>query len=157
MSNQYFLPLALQIIGVIVIIAEIIIPSGGILAVLAIGVLGFSLFKAFLISTNIGMIFSGADIIIVPVLVLAGLKFIAKSPLALRRTLSKQEGVVSQNKDLQSLVHASGVTVTDLRPAGSIRIDNKKIDAVTQGEYLDKDTSIIVIKVTGNQVIVREK
>jgi len=157
MSNQYFLPLALQIIGVIVIIAEIIIPSGGILAVLAIGVLGFSLFKAFLISTNIGMIFSGADIIIVPVLVLAGLKFIAKSPLALRRTLSKQEGVVSQNKDLQSLVHASGVAVTDLRPAGSIRIDNKKIDAVTQGEYLDKDTSIIVIKVTGNQVIVREK
>ena len=57
MSEQYALPLILQVIGVIIIIAEIILPSGGILSVLAISALGFSLFKAFSISSNVGMFF----------------------------------------------------------------------------------------------------
>lgn len=157
MSEQYILPLVLQIIGVIVIIAEIILPSGGILSIIAISVLGFSLFKAFSISSNIGMIFSVADIIMIPLAVLLGLKLLAKSPVTLRKTLSKKEGVVSQKKDMDQLLDASGVAVTDLRPAGSIRIDKKKIDAVTQGEYIDKGALVHVIEVTGNQVIVKEK
>ncbi|MCK5098680.1 MAG: serine protease [Desulfobacteraceae bacterium] len=157
MSEQYILPLVLQIIGVVIIIAEIILPSGGVLSILAIGTLGFSLFKAFSISSNIGILFLGADIIIVPALVLVGLKFIAKSPVTLRKTLSKKDGVVSQKKEQDQLLDASGIAVTDLRPAGAIKINNKKIDAVTQGEYIDRGASVRVIQVTGNQVIVKEE
>ena len=157
MSGQYTLPIVLQITGVIIIIAEIILPSGGILSILAISVLGFSLFKAFSISSNIGMLFLGADIIIVPALVLTGLKLIAKSPVTLRQTLSKEEGVMSQRKEMDQLLNASGFAITDLRPAGSIKINNKKIDAVTQGEYIDKGTPVCVIEVTGNQIIVKEE
>ena len=157
MSGQYTLPLVLQIIGVIIIIAEIILPSGGILSIMAISVLGFSLFKAFSISNNVGMLFSVADIIMIPIAVLLGLKLLAKSPVTLKKTLSKEDGVVSQKQDMDKLLNASGVAVTDLRPAGSIRINDKKIDAVTQGEYIDKGTFVHVIEVTGNQVIVKEK
>ena len=157
MSGQYALPLVLQIIGVIIIIAEIILPSGGILSIMAISVLGFSIFKAFSISSNVGMLFSVADIIMIPLLVLLGLKLLAKSPVTLRKTLSKEDGVVSQKQSMDQLLNASGVALTDLRPAGSIRIDNKKIDAVTQGESIDKDTLVHVIEVTGNQIIVKEK
>ena len=157
MSEQYILPLVLQAAGVIIIIAEIFLPSGGILSILAIGAFGFSLFKAFSISSNAGMFFLGADVIMVPVLVLMGLKFIAKSPVTLRKTLSKEDGVVSQKKDMDELLSASGIAVTDLRPAGAIKINNKKIDAVTQGEYIDKGVHVCVIQVTGNQIIVKEE
>jgi membrane-bound ClpP family serine protease len=157
MSEQYILPVVLQITGVIIIIAEIILPSGGILSILAICVLAFSLFKAFAISTNIGMLFLGADIVIVPALVLIGLKLIAKSPVTLRKTLSKEDGVMSQRKEMDQLLNASGITITDLRPAGSIKINNKRIDAVTQGEYINKNTPVCVIEVTGNQIIVKEE
>ncbi len=157
MIEQYIVPLVLQIIGVIVIIAEIILPSGGILSIIAISVLGFSLFKAFSISSNIGMIFSVVDIIMIPLLVLLGLKLLAKSPVTLRKTLAKKDGVVSQKDSMDKLLNESGVAVTDLRPAGSIRIHDKKIDAVTQGEYIAKDTLVHVVKVTGNQIIVKEK
>lgn len=157
MPNQLILPTVLQIIGVIVIIAEIILPSGGILSILAICLLGFSLFRAFALSTNIGMLFLGADIIIVPALVLLGLKLIAKSPVTLRKTLSKEDGVMSQKKEMEELLDASGTAITDLRPAGSIKIDNKRIDAVTRGDYIDKGTQVRVIEVTGNQIIVREE
>ncbi|MCP3898614.1 MAG: serine protease [Desulfobacteraceae bacterium] len=157
MPEQIILPLVLQIIGVVVIIAEIILPSGGILSIIAISVLGLSLFKAFSISSNIGMIFSVADIIMIPLLVLLGLKLLAKSPVTLRKTLSKEDGVVSQKDSMDKLLNASGVAITDLRPAGSIRINDKKIDAVTQGEYIDKGASVQVVQVTGNQIIVKEK
>ncbi len=157
MSNQLMLPTVLQIIGVIVIIAEIILPSGGILSILAACLLGFSLFKAFALSTNVGMLFLGADIIIVPALVLLGLKLIAKSPVTLRKTLSKEDGVMSQKKEMEILLDASGTAITDLRPAGSIKIDNKRIDAVTRGDYIDKGTQVRVVEVTGNQIIVREE
>ncbi len=156
MGDQYILPLVLQIIGVVVIIAEVILPSGGLLSILAVSVLGFSLFKAFAISQNIGMLFTGVDVIMVPMLVLSGLKLLAKSPVTLRQTLSKKDGVSSQKSDMDQLLNTSGIALTDLRPAGSIRINNKKLDAVTQGEYIDKDTNISVIQVTGNQIIVKE-
>jgi membrane-bound ClpP family serine protease len=157
MSEQYILPLILQVIGVVVIIAEIILPSGGILSILAASALGFSLYKAFAISKNIGMLFSLADIIMLPVLVILGLKLLAKSPVTLRKTLAKEDGVVSQKDGMNQLLNSSGVAVTDLRPAGSIKINDNKIDAVTQGDYIDKGTLVHVIKVTGNQVIVKEK
>ncbi len=37
------------------------------------------------------------------------------------------------------------------------KVQQYKIDAVTQGDYIDKGTLVHVIKVTGNQVIVKEK
>lgn len=155
MSEQFILPLVLQVAGVIVIIAEIIIPSGGILSILAIGVLGFSLFKAFSISSNIGILFTVADLIMIPALVLIGLKLIAKSPVTLKTALSKGEGVMAQNKDMDQLMDATGVAMTDLRPAGAVKINNKRTDAVTRGEYIEKGTTIRVIQVTGNQIIVK--
>ncbi len=86
-----------------------------------------------------------------------GLKFIAKSSVTLRKTLSKEDGVVSQKKEMDEFFDASGIAVTDLRPTGAIKVNNKKIDAVTQGEYVDKGASVRVIQVTGNQVIVKEE
>ena len=93
----------------------------------------------------------------IPLTVPLGLKLLAKSPVTLRKTLSKEDGVVSQKNGMEQLLNASGVVLTDLRPAGSIKINNKKIDAVTQGEYIDKGTFVHVIQVTGNQIIVKEK
>lgn len=155
MSGPFILPVILQIAGVITIIAEVILPSGGILSIVAAGVFGFSLYKAFAISSTAGMIFAVADVIMIPILVLAGLKFIALSPVTLKKTLSREEGVQTQKKQLEELLNAAGTAITDLRPAGVVRIADRRIDAVTQGGYIDKGTPIVVIKVTGNQVIVK--
>ncbi len=36
-------------------------------------------------------------------------------------------------------------------------IDGKRVDVVTRGEYIEKDSEITVTAVTGNQIIVCEK
>ena len=158
MNDSLLLPIILQLVGVVVIIAEIILPSGGILSIVALGVFGYSLFIVFNeISMTIGFSFVAADLILIPVLVIVGLKLLARSPVTLRKTLSRKEGVSSQSSELESYVGMQGNAVTDLRPAGIAVINGKRVDVVTRGEYLEKDSAIIVTAVTGNQIIVRKK
>lgn len=153
--NAYLLPIILQFIGIIVIITEIFIPSLGLLSVMALGVFAYSLYLVFTdISTTMGMIFLGADVILVPIFIIWGMKILAKSPLALKQKLSKKDGIMSQNTRLETYMGAKGKAVTDLRPAGMAQIKENRVDVVTDGEYIDSGTPIIVTGVTGNQIVV---
>jgi membrane-bound serine protease (ClpP class) len=158
MNESLLFSIILQLAGVVVIIAEIILPSGGILSILAVGVFGYSLFLVFNdVSKIAGLVFVAADLVLIPVLVIVGLKLLARSPAALRKTLSQEEGISSQPSELANYIDMEGTAVTDLRPAGMAVINGKRVDVVTRGEYLEKDSAIHVTAVTGNQIIVRKK
>ena len=43
---------------------------------------------------------------------------------------------------------------TLLRPSGKVMIDGKLIDALTEGEFIDKDSQVKVCAVKGNVVVV---
>ena len=153
----YILPVLLQAIGIAVVIAEIFIPSFGLLAIIAASVLFYSLYLAFTtISSTAGMVFTGFDLVLVPVLIVFGMKILARSPLALKRELSKKDGVVSQRQELEAYLNMKGKSVTDLRPAGMAEINAQRVDVVTDGEYIDAGTPIIVTGVAGNRIIVEK-
>ena len=155
--KSYILPIVLQIIGILVVIAEIFIPSLGLLAAIAFTLFFYSLYLVFTtISTTVGIVFIGLDLVLVPVLIVFGMKILAKSPLALRRELSKQDGVISQEQGLEAYINIKGKSVTDLRPAGIAEINLQRVDVVTDGEYIDADTPIVVTGVAGNRVIVEK-
>ncbi len=153
----YILPLFLQVIGILVIIAEIFIPSLGLLTAIALTVFFYSLYLVFTtISTTAGMVIAGLDIVLVPVLIIFGMKILAKSSLTLKRELSKQDGVVSQKEKFKAYINTKGKSVTDLRPAGMAEINSERVDVVTDGEYIDADTPIVVTGVSGNRIIVEK-
>jgi len=153
----YLLPIFLQVIGILVIIAEIFIPSLGLLTAIALTVFFYSLYLVFTtISTTAGMVITGLDIVLVPVLLIFGMKILAKSSLTLKRELSKQNGVVSQKEKLEAYKNTKGKSVTDLRPAGMAEISSQRVDVVTDGEYIDADTPIVVTGVSGNRIIVEK-
>jgi membrane-bound serine protease (ClpP class) len=155
--REFLIPVLLQLAGVIIIIAEIFLPSGGLLSLMAAGLFGYSLFIVFHdISTMVGTYFVLADLFIIPVLVAVGLKILARSPATLRETLSSDSGVVSQSPELKSFVGREGKSVTALHPGGMAIIDGKRLDVVSRGEYIDKDSNLVVVEATGNQIIVRE-
>ncbi|MCD4722304.1 MAG: serine protease [Desulfobacula sp.] len=153
----YILPILLQMIGFLVIIAEVFIPSLGLLTAIALGVFFYSLYIVYTsISTTAGMVLAGLDIVLVPVLLIVGMKILARSPLALKRELSKQDGVVSQKEVYEAYINMKGRSVTDLRPAGMAEINSQRVDVVTDGEYIDADTPIVVTDVAGNRIIVEQ-
>lgn len=156
--KSLILPVVLQIAGILVIIAEIVIPSGGLLSLIAIGLIGYSLYFVFTVmSQPIALTFIAADIILIPAAIYIGLKLLVKSPATLNKTLSRQSGVVSQSPELEKYLGKTGESVTDLRPSGTAVIEGKRLDVVTRGEYLEKSSEIIVLSVTGNQIIVAKK
>jgi membrane-bound ClpP family serine protease len=158
MNSAINLTIILQLVGILVVIAEIIIPSGGILGILAAGLFGYSLYIVFSqVSATSGMVFVMADLVIIPVLVYIGIKVLAKSPVTLRTRLSKRDGVTSQDTAQNAFLGMEGRTVTDLRPSGVAIIDRQRVDVVTRGEYLEKETDIVVTAVRGNQIIVKQK
>lgn len=151
------IPIILQMVGVIVLIAEIIIPSGGLLGAVSIGLFGYSLYLVFTgISVFVGMIFVVADIIMFPVVLFAGIKLLVKSPATLKTSLSKADGYSSQSEELEQFMGLTGIAITDLRPAGAGRINDMRVDVVSRGEYIEKGSGILVSAVEGNRVVVRK-
>jgi len=157
MIAELTFPIILQIAGILVLLAEVILPSGGVLTILAIGCFGYSLYSVFTnVSMSIGMMFVVADIIILPIVLIAGLKLLAYSPVTLRTALKKTAGVTSQSEKLTGYMGKTGQTINNLRPSGSALIDGRRVDVVSRGEFIEKDKPVIVITVDGNRVVVRE-
>ncbi|HIJ79327.1 MAG: serine protease [Desulfobulbaceae bacterium] len=152
-----WLPLFLQLVGVGVIIAEVILPSGGLLSALAIGIFGYSLYIVFQeMSMAVAMTFVAADIVLIPMVVIISFKMLANSPVTLKAELKSEDGVTSQAPELENLLGKEGVVLSSLRPSGSALIDGHRVDVVSRGEFIEKDSKVIVEVVTGNQVIVKE-
>jgi membrane-bound ClpP family serine protease len=158
MNKTLLIPIVLQVLGTAIVIAEFFIPSGGFLSIAAAGAFGYSLYLVFAhVSTGAGYIFVAADAVIIPIIVLLGIRMIAKGPASLHATLSQADGVTSQPADYKAYEGKDGTTVTALHPSGIALIDGKRVDVVSSGEYIGKLVPISVIAITGNQIVVKKK
>ena len=157
MTDSFWLFLVLQLAGVVVVIAEVILPSGGLLSLVAVLLFGYSIYGTYTqIAAEAGVAMAVVDVITVPILVVVGLKMIANSPATLRRKLSRQEGVVVQDASAAEYLGKRGTALSDLRPAGTATIEGRRVDVVSRGEYVRKGTAIEVEEVAGNRIVVRE-
>ena len=75
--------------------------------------------------------------------------------LTLATVESAQEGYQSVDT-LSNLVGEKGITLNNLRPVGKAEINNIRIDVVTEGDYIEKNTPVIVTEVHGSRIVVRE-
>lgn len=67
----------------------------------------------------------------------------------------RQEGYQG-TPDYGTFLGKTGIALTALRPAGSALIDKQRLNVVTEGEFLEKDTAIEVIRVEGYRLVVRQ-
>lgn len=57
-------------------------------------------------------------------------------------------------EDFQGYVGKTGVALTPLRPAGTVRIDDKRLDVVTVGDFVLRDTPVKIVDVEGSKIFV---
>ncbi len=74
-------------------------------------------------------------------------------PLRLETEMKAAEGYVSSSST-KELVGLLGTTLTPLRPSGSARVGDRKIDAITTGQFLESGRDIRVVESHGSRVIV---
>jgi len=143
-------------LGLALLIAEIFIPSGGILGLLsALSILG-AIGKAFLLNANTGIALLAATAVTVPLVMTFGIKMFPYTPMGRRLTMrgfSFEDGEGTDRRD-HDLTGRRGVVEATLRPAGIARIDGRRVDVVSRGEQLDVGAAVEVVEVSGNRVIV---
>jgi membrane-bound ClpP family serine protease len=158
LRSEWTIPLILQLVGFLVIAAEVLLPSGGILTVIALGLLGYSIYLVFAgISFDAGLMVVVADLILLPIAAIVGFKMLARSNLSLQTSLLRSAGVVSYDEKLSELLGKEGVAITNLRPSGTVLIEKGRIDVVTRGDYIEKGETVRVLKVEGSRVVVGKK
>jgi len=172
-GSSYILALAsiidivLFVVGLVLIVLEIfVIPGFGIAGISGIIMVIVSLFLALtgtnlpypdtsIISVAIIQLSSALAGALVLILILA--KFLPKVSTFNRLILADSEktnkGFVSAGK-ISKIQGKKGIALTTLRPAGIAEIGGKRIDVVTEGDYIEKGEKIVVISSEGIKVVV---
>ncbi|MDH3733202.1 MAG: ATP-dependent Clp protease proteolytic subunit [Gemmatimonadota bacterium] len=76
------------------------------------------------------------------------------SGVFLRDSTSRDTGYLSA-PEREDLVGATGIAVTDLRPAGTAVVGEERIDVVTEGPWISADTPIEILRAESYRHIVR--
>jgi membrane-bound serine protease (ClpP class) len=154
----------LLLVGIMLVILETLLPSGGILGILATASLIGAVALGFMQSQTTGLLVLLAVLICVPILVLLGLKALPNTPFGRKMILAEYQqdkgargraGVDDEN--FESLKGKSGTTTTELRPSGIAEIDGKRYSVVSESEIIEPSVEIVVKEVEGNNIIVGKK
>ncbi len=147
-----YLAIALLLIGLVLMFFEVLLP-GMVLGACAILSLIASVALAYA-NTDYGTVFL---IITLVSLVVFTIGFVCWFPNSyMGRKLTSTTAVGDLGIDLSELNNQTGSAYTDLRPSGKATIGDQRIDVVTEGTMIDKDTPVRVVAVEGNRVVVRE-
>jgi len=147
--------IALLIFGISLIVVEIIFIPGTTI----VGVLGFVCLVAGVFTAfnqfgekvgNIVFLSSGVFLIISVIYI-----FKAKTweKMALNKTV---DGRVNELINEDIYVGCIAVAVSDIRPMGTIEFENEQFEAESQGEFITSKSSVKVIEINNNQIIVEQ-
>jgi membrane-bound serine protease (ClpP class) len=138
--------------------AELFLPSHGVMGVLAALCAIAGVIVAFHVAPLFGFFCGIVLIILAPLVFYWAVKLYPKSPVGKRVMLDTPQvaGEPSQEAArLTALVGRRGIAMTTLRPAGSVELDNQRIDAMSESTVIDAGAPVEVIRVVGRKVIVR--
>ncbi len=143
--------------GVILIALEIVVP-GGIL-----GAVGFvSLIAGFFFFLGGGwdaFCIVGGTVAVLAVICALLFWFLPSSsswnPFVLHDKQKNSEGYTGAG-DYSAYLGKRGKVIAPLRPAGTAVIDGERVDVVSFGDYIDKDSEIEVIKIEGSKLLVKK-
>jgi len=148
----------LFVAGLTLVMAEFFVPGGicgafGGAAILASCVLGWYEYPQY------GFFIVIAEFMIGLVGVILGFKLFPHTPVGKKMILSDTQdadkGWVFAASD-PSLLGIQGVVFTALRPAGTIIVDGRRIDAVSDGSLIEKGEKVRVIEVHGSRIVVEK-
>ena len=155
-DSQLYLFIALVVGGLLLIGGEAFLP-GGVIGTLGVIALIGAVAEAFSVGAVYGMYALVGIIILLGIVFWLWIKFFPSSPFGKKLTLHDETPALRAPPEaMAALINKSGISLCDLRPAGFARIDNQKVDVVTEGGMIAKDTPIKVIGVEGIRIIVRK-
>lgn len=70
--------------------------------------------------------------------------------------LTSEMGYNSMKESYQELVGKEGKALTDMRPVGTIKVEEKEYSAVSNGQWISREDSIQIMDVDGTKILVKK-
>jgi membrane-bound serine protease (ClpP class) len=144
---------------VALIIAEVFVPSGGLISIMAIACLIGGVVIFFKHSSVAGWIGLTIAIVMIPSVLICAYKIFPRTRFGKNVTLAppeRQQGDAIPDTDkLKDLLGAEGVVLTTLRPVGMCDFSGQRIECVAESGYVNKGNKVKVINVESTQLTVR--
>ena len=146
------LVIGLMVAGLALIAIEVfVIPGFGVIGILGIGgVIGSGYLAYAELETPYSAIAIAAGLVGAGVL----FWFLPRTRVGKSMVLETQTLGRAANPELERLVNREGEALTPLRPSGSVEIDDRPVDVVTDGEYVEAGARVRVVRVEGGRVVV---
>jgi membrane-bound serine protease (ClpP class) len=151
----------LLLAGVLLVMIEVFIPSGGMLGFLSIASLMAGIIMAFYHrGPAVGFLFLALTSIIVPVALVFAFRWWPKTPMGRRVLLQvpTSDEVLPdspERRSLRQLVGKVGVAKSLMLPSGAVIVDGHTIDALSEGVPIEAGQRVRILEVRGNRVLVR--
>lgn len=158
------LAVLLLLAGLTVLVVEVFVPSGGMLAIITTVLLCLSVsfaYGAWFRTSPIafwGFVF--VLILLVPTTLGSAFSILPRTPMGKRALLqapelARVEPFADEAARLQKLVGKFGTTVTQLNPGGMVLLDGERLHGCSEGMMIDSQTSVEVLGIRGTRVVVR--
>ncbi|MEM1331272.1 MAG: NfeD family protein [Planctomycetota bacterium] len=161
-----FWGVALIAAAALLLVIEVFVPSGGIIAIVSAVVAIAGVVSLFRYDATWGMIGVLSVMVIAPLVLGFGLKVWPNTPIGrammhgpggeeAEQRRVEQERLASAEAD--ALIGAEGEALTDLHPSGTVRVDGTRHDALSDGAWIDRGATIVVVGRSLNDLRVRAK
>jgi membrane-bound serine protease (ClpP class) len=141
------------------IVAEVFVPSGGLISICALACLVGGIAIFFHHSLIAGWIGVGIAAIMIPAVLILAYKIFPKTRFGKSVTLTPPErwqgDAIPDTDELKDLLGTEGVVLTPLRPVGMCDFLGQRVECVAEGGYVDKGKKVKVINVESTQLTVR--
>jgi membrane-bound serine protease (ClpP class) len=143
----------------VLIIAEVFVPSGGIISFFALACLIGGLAIFFQHSRTAGWIGAVVAIVMIPSVLVIAYRIFPKTRFGKAVTLTppkRQQGdAIPDTAQLKQMLGAVGEVLTPLRPVGMCDFSGQRVECVAESGYVDKGKKVKVINVESTQLTVR--
>lgn len=158
------LAILMLFVGLAFVIAEIFVPSGGMISILAAVSVGISIWAAYKAwwSSSPGMWWSylAALVLLLPATIGGALFLLQRTSLGRRilleaPSLEEVTPYLDEEQRLKSLIGKRGKTITLLNPGGMVLVEGQRLHCECEGMLIDPGEEVEVVSVKGNRLVVR--
>jgi membrane-bound ClpP family serine protease len=159
MSGDLTWPIVCLVAGLVLLIVEVFIPSGGLIGLLAIGLLVIAVWRAFLVSSTAGVRMLIALLGLLPATLALAVYLWPRTPMAkrafLRPPTAEELEPEHRGTRLDLLVGQFGRAVTPLRPSGLVNFDGRRLDGLSEEGLIPAGALVRAVAARGGQLVVR--
>lgn len=141
------------------IVAEVFVPSGGLLALCTIACVAGGVTIFFKHSAAAGWAGVAIAVVMIPSVLVGAYKVFPKTRLGKNTLLTPPErelgDAIPDTGQLKELMGAVGTVITTMRPVGMCDFSGRRVECVAESGYVERGRKVKVIRVESTQLTVR--